>query len=138
MGQTVYVLMSLEKAGKIKEWRPVGVVTNPDLANQWYEYGTNVDWVPLELDDIQNMSPENLPSFHPRETTSGEQKAIEISKQFEATIARMEKIINDQQTVIKRLSRGQKSSSFESPLLKNSDTMDGDHDQTDGTSGQES
>ena len=57
MGEMVYVLMSLESSGKIKEWRPAAVVSNPDLANQWYQYGKNVDWVPLELDDVKEISP---------------------------------------------------------------------------------
>src|SRR5271157_5288602 len=118
MGQAVYVLMSLEKAGKIKEWRPVAVVTNPDVATQWYSYGKNVDWVPLELDDVQNIDPENMPYFQPRESTPGEEKILEIQRQFEATITRMEKIINDQQAVIKKLQRGQKQSRVVSPLLK--------------------
>jgi hypothetical protein len=116
-GQTVYVLMSLEGTGKVREWRPVAVVSNPDLANQWYEYGKNVDWVPLELDAVKNISPENMPSFHPRKTTPTEEKTLEVSKQMEATINRMQKIIDDQQAVIKKLQRGQqvKSSADKMP-----------------------
>jgi len=121
MGQMVYVLMSLESGSnkKIKEWRPVAVVSNPDLAAQWYEYGANVDWVPLELDDVQQISPENMPSFQPRQTTPGEQKAIELSQQMEATIKRMEKIMSDQDKVIKRLQRAnQQKRGFKAALLK--------------------
>src|SRR5271169_2446292 len=118
MGEMVYVLMSLESSGKVKEWRPVGVVTNPDVATQWYSYGKNVDWVPLELDDVQNIDPENMPAFHPRESSPGEVKAEEIQQQFEATITRMEKIINEQSAVIKQLQKGQKrGSDFKSALL---------------------
>ena len=117
MGEMVYVLMVLESSGKIKEWRPAAVVSNPDLANQWYQYGKNVDWVPLELDDVKEISPENMPAFHPRETTSGEERAIELNKQMDATIKRLEKVITDQQTIIKKLQRGQKKSRFTSPLL---------------------
>ena len=119
MGEMVYVLMVLESSGKTKEWRPVGVVTSPEVANQWYSYGKNVDWVPLELDDVKEISPDKMPSFHPREETPGEQKIIELTQQFEATVQRMEKIIDQQSTVIKKLQRGQpKASSFKSPLLK--------------------
>jgi len=119
MGQAVYVLMSLEKTGKIKEWRPVAVVTNPDVATQWYSYGKNVDWVPLELDDVQQISPENMPSFQPRQTTPGEQKAIELSQKMEQTIQQMQEIIDEQTKMIRNLQKGQRrQSSFKSPLLK--------------------
>ncbi len=123
-GQTVYVLMSLESTGtgknSVREWRPVAVVSNPDLANQWYEYGTNVDWVPLELDAVSNISPENMPSFQPRKTTPGEQKAVELSQKMEATITRMQKVIEDQAALIEKLQKRQKSSAYESPMLKES------------------
>jgi hypothetical protein len=109
MGQMVYVLTTFEGTGKHKEWRPVAVVSNPDLASQWYEYGTNVDWIPFELDDVKNISPENMPTFHPRETTPGEARAIELSKKMEATIQRMQKIIDDQEALIKKLTRGKKA-----------------------------
>src|SRR5271163_1677766 len=118
MGQAVYVLMSLEKTGKIKEWRPVAVVTNPDVATQWYSYGKNVDWVPLELDDVQNIDPENMPAFHPRESSPGEVKAEELAQQMEATITRMQNVIDEQAKAIKQLQKGQKQSRFKSPLLK--------------------
>src|SRR5271167_2986007 len=99
MGQMVYVLMSLEKSGKIKEWRPVGVVSNPEVANQWCSYGTNVDWVPLALDDVQDSTPDKMPTFHPREESTGEQKIEQLTEQFQATVKRIEKIIDDQSTV---------------------------------------
>jgi hypothetical protein len=124
MGQMVYVLMSLESGSnkKVKEWRPVAVVSNPDIAAQWYEYGANVDWVPLELDDVQQISPESMPSFQPRKTSPGEERAIELGKQMEATITRMETIINDQNKVIKQLQRTNKrGSNFKSVLLAKAD-----------------
>jgi hypothetical protein len=121
-GDTVYVLMSLEGTSKKgKEWRPVAVVTNPDVATQWYEYGTNVDWVPLGLDEVTNIAPgETMPEFHVRETTPGEQKAVELSRQMEATIKRMQGIIDQQQTMIKKLQKGQpkQQHNFQSSLLK--------------------
>jgi ParB-like nuclease domain len=110
MGQTVYVLMSNEGSGKNKAWRPVAVVSNPDLATQYMEHGKDVDWVPLELDDVQNISAGNVPTFQPRKTTPGEDKATELNEQIEATIKRMQKIIDDQQDLIKKLMKGKKSS----------------------------
>ena len=131
MGQMVYVLMSLEGNAKSKEWRPVAVVSNPDLAAQWYEYGQNVDWVPLELDDIKALSPDNMPTFHPRPTTPGETKAIELSKNMEATLKRMQAIIDQQAATIKKLQRGRKSS-YNSPLLQKEAT-DGETDPDSGS-----
>lgn len=109
MGQTVYVLMGIEGEGKNKMWRPVAVVSNPDVATQWMEYGKGVDWVPLELDDVKNISPGNAPTFHERETTPGEEKLTELNARVEATIERMQKIIDDQAKTIKRLTKGQKT-----------------------------
>jgi hypothetical protein len=114
-GQTVYVLMSQEGSGKNKAWRPVAVVSNPDLASQWFEYGKDVDWVPLELDEIKNISPGNMPNFSPRKTTPGEEKAIELSKQMEATIQRMQKIIDDQAALIKKMMKGKQGATEEPP-----------------------
>jgi hypothetical protein len=105
MGQTVYVLMGVENTGKNKMWRPAAVVTNPDIATQWMEYGKDVDWVPLELDEVKNISPGNMPSFHSRETSVGEERASQLSEQMEATIQRMQKIIDDQAALIKKLSK---------------------------------
>ena len=118
MGQTVYVLMTLEGSGKVRDWRPVAVVSNPDLANQWEQYGKNVDWVPLELDDVKQITPENRPSFHARETTPGEQRMEEISKQMETTINQMQSVIDNQQAMIKKLQKGQKKGAFDAVLLR--------------------
>ena len=106
MGQTVYVLMAVEGTGKNKIWRPAAVVTNPDVATQWMEYGKDVDWIPLELDEVKNISPENMPTFHTRETTSGEERLAELNARMEATIQRMQKIINDQAALIKKQKTG--------------------------------
>lgn len=115
MAETVYVLMSQEGSGKNKMWRPVAVVSNPDLATQWMEYGKDVDWVPLELDEVKNISPGNTPSFHARETTPGEAKATELSERMDATIERMQKIIDDQAKLIKKLMKGKQGAAEEIP-----------------------
>jgi ParB-like nuclease domain len=108
MGQMVYVLMVLEGGGKVKEWRPYAVTTNPDLAEQYYsEYtaaGANVDWVPLELDDFKNVEPEKLPRFQPRTPTPGEERAKALVERMQAIIDRMQKIIDDQAKQIKQKS----------------------------------
>jgi len=116
MGQTVYVLMALEGSSKKgKDWRPMAVVTNPEVAEQWYQYGKEVDWVPLELDDVRNISPGEAPTFQPRKLSPGEERAGELSKEMEATVERLQGIITQQQTTIKKL---QKQKGIKSSLLK--------------------
>lgn len=123
MGQMVYVLMGLEGSSKKgKDWRPLGVVTNPDVAEEWYKYGKDVDWVPLELDDIKNINPEHMPSFQPRKLTPTEERTAELNKQMEATITRMQGVIDQQQKQLdkqqKLLDRFQRSKGIKASLLK--------------------
>jgi ParB-like chromosome segregation protein Spo0J len=104
-GEMVYVLMSQEGGKKGKEWRPVAVVTNPEVAEQWYQYGKDVDWVPLGLDEIQDINPEKMPAFQPRKLTPGEERAAELSKNMEETIGRLQAVIEQQQATIKKLQK---------------------------------
>jgi len=102
MGQEVFVLMSLEGSARSKsgqEWRPVAVVTDPTVAEQWTQYGKNVDWVPLELDDIAHIAPgEKDPQFRPTPNKSPLlDRAIETAKRLEETNGRLLKIIEELQ-----------------------------------------
>jgi len=93
----VYVLTTLMGEGKApKEWRPVGVVTSEDVADQWVAAGNNNDWIPFEVDDLglTGLSGDPTP-FKPKPTTPNEQRAIEIAKKMEETNARLLKIISD-------------------------------------------
>src|SRR5271166_2097281 len=94
MGQTVYVLMELTGNKKTMEWRPVAVVSDSSVAEQWQSYGANVDWVPLELDDTKYLQPgENKPEFRPQQITPLEQRAVETAQKLEETNRRLMKII---------------------------------------------
>jgi hypothetical protein len=99
MGQEVFVLMSLEGSSRSgKEWRPVAVVTDPAVAEQWQQYGKNVDWVPLELDDINHIAPgEKDPQFRPNKDSPILQRAIQTAKRLEETNARLMEIIEQLQ-----------------------------------------
>src|SRR5271157_2252033 len=101
MGQEVFVLMSLEGSARSKsgqEWRPVAVVTDPAVAEQWTQYGKNVDWVPLELDDIAHIAPgEKDPQFRPNKESPIVNRAIETAKKLEETNARLLNIIEELQ-----------------------------------------
>jgi hypothetical protein len=100
MGQEVFVLMSLEGNSRSgKEWRPVAVVTDPAVAEQWQQYGKNVDWVPLELDEIAHIAPgEKDPDFRPTPKESPiAQRAIQTAKRLEETNARLLNIIAELQ-----------------------------------------
>ena len=121
MGQTVYVLMALEGGKKGKEWRPVAVVTNPEYAEEWYnQYGSSgaVDWVPLGLDEVQDIAPEKLPSFMPRKLGPGGERMKQMYEQMEATVAKMEGVIKQQSDVIKQLQKAKGIKPAKASLLK--------------------
>src|SRR5277367_5678387 len=101
MGQTVYVLMELQGNKKTMEWRPVAVVSSPTVAEQWQQYGANVDWVPLELDDTKYLQPgENKPEFHPQEISPIETRAAETAQKLMETNQRLISLV---QQMAKRL-----------------------------------
>ncbi len=100
MGQEVFVLMSLEgNSKKGRDWRPVAVVTDPAVAEQWMAAGKDVDWVPLEVDEIGHISPgDKAPDFRPTHKESPiTQRAIETAKRLEETNGRLLKIIEQLQ-----------------------------------------
>jgi len=113
MGQTVYVLMEL-MGKKTMEWRPVAVVSDPTVAEQWQQYGANVDWVPLELDDIKYLQPgeetgrKSKPVFEPRKTSPIEERAIETAKRMEETNTRLLEIIAQYEKMLKSQPKGVK------------------------------
>lgn len=150
MGQTVYVLMEL-MGKKTMEWRPVAVVTDSTVAEQWQQYGANVDWVPLELDDIKYLQPgdeetgrKSKPVFQPRDISPIEQRAVETAKRQQETIERLMRIIEDQEKMLKQQAKGVKRTSPAvkqptSALLQKSGTIleeapDGSDDDTNGDS----
>lgn len=101
MGQTVYVLMQLEGRKGKEDWRPVAVVTNPDVAAEWEtQGGKNVDWVPLEVDDVNYLSPgkeesgrHSVPTFRPRQRTQNEQAAEELAAKLQEQNKRLVDIV---------------------------------------------
>ena len=109
---TVYVLTTLMGEGKApKEWRPVGVVTTEDVAEQWVAAGNNNDWIPFEVDDLSLTGLSGDPStFTPKKPTSTEQKAIEVAKKFEATNARLMKVVEQLQERLGIRSKAPKAS----------------------------
>jgi hypothetical protein len=107
MGQMVYVLMSLEGRGKVLEWRPVAVVTDPGMAEEWMqgsERAGEVDWVPLEIDDIRDLHPgDRAPRFQPRKPMPGEEQMKGLREETEKTIDKMRQVIEQQAALIKKL-----------------------------------
>lgn len=87
MGQDVYVLTSLIGEGKNREWRPVGVVTNLDTADQWVKSGNSNDWIPFELDDVSLTSAVsgNITPFRPTKPIPDQEKMLEYVQRLEAT-----------------------------------------------------
>jgi hypothetical protein len=89
MGQTVYVLMMMEGGKTTKQWRPVGVVSDPTVAEQWGQYGKEVDWVPLELDDTSYLAPGEQPEFRPQKIDPIAERAAETARRLEETNQRL-------------------------------------------------
>ena len=126
MGQMVYVLMQLEGGGKVKEWRPVAVVTDLTIAEQWQQagqLGKDVDWVPLELDDIKQVYPEKGPRFQPGKIPPMEERAVETARRMQETnrrlvetIKALQKRLGIKEEIPKEITGG-----FKSPLLKEAD-----------------
>jgi hypothetical protein len=100
MGQAVYVLMMMEGGKKSKQWRPVAVVTDPTVAEQWGQYGAEVDWVPLELDDTSHLAPGNESEFRPSKGTPAEERAIQTAQKLEETNRRLLKVIERMQKML--------------------------------------
>lgn len=94
-GEPVYVLTTLmgENPKAPKEWRPVGVVTSVDVADQWAKENDQNDWILLELDDLGLTGLADTPkSFQPR-TDPVEPAATDQAEQ----------VIKTQQETIQRL-----------------------------------
>jgi len=92
MGQQVFVLMGLD--GKI--WRPLAVVTDLAVAEQWQAMGKlskDVDWVPLELDDLSMAYTEKNQRFQPVKLPAKQEQAIEYAKQLEETNKKLLEVI---------------------------------------------
>src|ERR1700676_533720 len=106
MGQTVYVLTILEGKGKNKEWRPIAVVTDLTIAEQWQQSGTlggNVDWIPFEVDDIRDIHvKEEGPSFQPQPLAPTGERWMETAKELQEANAELPKIIDQMRKQMKR------------------------------------
>jgi hypothetical protein len=84
-GQTVYVLTTLmtsRSAGKVvKEWRPVGVVSSPQTADEWMYQGNDNDWIPLEIDDMSTVEGQHtVTTFRPKKPVPVENQAEKAIK----------------------------------------------------------
>jgi hypothetical protein len=102
-GQTIYVLTNLEGAegkAKYREWRPVGVTSDPDAATTWAEESQNHDWIPFEMDDLPEGE---FSTFRPRKQAPVEQRAVETAKKLEGVVNRLLKTIEDDRALIEDL-----------------------------------
>jgi hypothetical protein len=101
MGQTVYVLTTLEgenEQKKYREWRPVGVTTALDTADKWVSSGNNNDWIPFELDDVSGMEAGGgVTPFKPGKPTPDQEKLLEYVRRLEASNTKLLKIVDQLQ-----------------------------------------
>jgi hypothetical protein len=121
MPQTVYVLTTLQGEGKGQEWRPISVVTNLDIADQWIKEGKNNDWIPFDLDDVSltGLSRGSVTPFKPREGVSNEEKIEQVRRDTIQTLrdsnAQLQKTVESLIEKVQQLQK--KRAAFENPLL---------------------
>jgi hypothetical protein len=110
-GQDVYVLTTLQGAGKNQEWRPVGVVTSVSVADQWVAEGNNNDWIPFELDDVSvtALSAGNITPWKPRgDAAEAENRAQKAEAETKKVIETAQKLEETNQRFLKIIQRLQK------------------------------
>jgi hypothetical protein len=99
MGQAVYVLTtrmsSKDNVGKATyEWRPVGVVSNVQVADEWKYQSDDNDWIPLELDDLSMVEGEHtVTPFRPRKPVPTETRADQALKNVQEINTRLIDIV---------------------------------------------
>ena len=100
----VYVLTTLMGEGKgPREWRPVAVVTDHGVAEQWSNSDDANDWILFELDDLSlTYLAESPKKFEPAPPTPDEQKAeedrrkaVEIARALEQSNAKLRGMVEE-------------------------------------------
>jgi hypothetical protein len=93
MAQTLYVLTTLIEETSPSEWRPVGIVSSEETANQWAAHGGNNDWISFIVDDLSltGLSGEKS-QFESKPPTPDEEKIRDIANKLMDTNARLLKI----------------------------------------------
>lgn len=115
MGQTLYVLTTLMEGN---EWRPVAVVTNEHVAEQWVQSGDNNDWILLELDDLSvtGLSKDQVTDFKPKPMQPTEKAMRDTISKLESANKELTGLVDE---LAARLQKTQKKkSSAKNPLLK--------------------
>jgi hypothetical protein len=110
-GEDVYVLTTLQGEGKNREWRPVGVVTNVKIADQWVAEGSSNDWIPFALDDISMtaLSAGNITPWKPRnDAAEAENRASKAEAETKRVIEVAQKLEETNQRFLKIIERLQK------------------------------
>ncbi len=118
-GQTVYVLTTIVEGG---ENRPVAVVTDEHVADQWIREGKDNDWIPLELDDIEttSMAKGTVTPFKPKPKQPTEDAMRQAMANLETENRELKELVAE---LTERLQeKSKKRGSVKNPLLKKADT----------------
>jgi hypothetical protein len=114
MSNVVYVLTSLMEGN---EWRPVAVVTNEHVAEQWIQSGKDNDWILFELGDLSTtgLSKGQVTDFKPKPTQPTEKAMRDTISNLQTANAELKGLVDQ---LVERLKSKKRSSSASNPLLK--------------------
>jgi len=118
MGQPIYVLTTLVEGN---EWRPVAVVTDEYVADQWIREGKDNDWIPLELDDLSTtgMAKAEKTPFKPRKPKPNDQAQQNINDQLMKANVQLKQLVEDLTEKLKSMKP--KRGAASNPLLQSGD-----------------
>ena len=119
MGSTVYVLTTLMEGN---EWRPVAVVTNEHVAEQWVQSGNDNDWILLKLDDLSvtGLSKGQVTDFKPKPTQPTEKAMRDTISNLQTANAELKGLVDQLVDRLKKTPK-KRSSSASNPLLRPSE-----------------
>ncbi len=118
MGQTVYVLTSLLAEGN--EWRPVAVVTDENVAEQWIKEGRDNDWIPFELDDVSTtvMSKGNVTPFKPKAPQPTTDAMREAMANIQQANTQLQELVEELTEQLQAERKKKKRGTAKNPLLQ--------------------
>lgn len=114
---SVYVLTTIVEGG---ENRPVAVVTDEHIANEWVRSGNDNDWIPFELDDLSTtgMAKSTVTQFKPKPKSNSEDALAQMNQNLQKSNADLQEIVQLLQHRLKLYEKMQGKSGSTNPLLE--------------------
>ncbi len=110
---TVYVLTTLIET----EQRPVAVVTDEHVADEWGRQGDNNDWILFELDDLSLTGMGSAAPFKPTPAPP-ESDYRDTIKIQEESITKLRGLVETLMKKVEQLQGGKKRGAYKNPLLQ--------------------